>query len=76
MRIFQKSSRSFGDATELATKMGGQMPKPLIDSLLEQFTETPHGASKSVRPSATLLLTRHVYNRQLTVAPLPPLSDL
>ena len=47
MRIFHKSSRSFGDAAELSTKMGGKMPKPVIDSLLEQFTETPNGASKS-----------------------------
>jgi hypothetical protein len=46
MRIFQKSSRVFGDSSELATKMGGKMPKPLIDSLLEQFTETPNGALK------------------------------
>ncbi|KAL7411735.1 RNA polymerase I associated factor, A49-like protein [Mrakia frigida] len=46
IRMFQKSRNAFGDATELAAKMGGRMPKPLIDSLLAHFTETPRGTTK------------------------------
>lgn len=43
MLQFKRSSRAFSNPSELDEKMGGQLPRPVIQSLLDHFTETPLG---------------------------------